>query len=62
MLTGYIAQFAAQFRLGHIVILAIDSEVVTRDDFRLYISIPVGFKDIHCLLVSYFCVIFHIKR
>lgn len=62
MLTGYIAQFPAQFGLGHIVILTIDSEVVTGDDFGFDVAIPVGFKDIHSLMVSYFCVIFHIKQ
>ena len=62
MLTGYIAQFSTQFRLGHIVILAIDSQVVTGDDFGFDVSIPVGFKDIHGLRTSYFCAIFHIKR
>ena len=62
MLTGYIAQFSAQFRLGQIVILTIDSEGVTGDDFGFYISIPVGLKDIDGLMVSYFCVIFHIKQ
>jgi len=51
MLTGYIAQFSAQFGLSHIVILAIDSKVVTRDDFRRYISIPVGFKNIDGVIV-----------
>ena len=54
MLTGYIAQFSAQFGLSHIVILAIDSKVVTRDDFGFDVSIPVGFKDIHGLMTSYF--------
>lgn len=62
MLTGYIAQLSAQFRLGHIVILTIDSEGVTGDDFRLYISIPVCFKGIHGLMISYFYAIFHIKQ
>ena len=62
MLTGYIAQFSAQFRLGHIVILTIDSEVVTGDDFGFYILIPAGFKNVHSLMASYFCVIFHIKQ
>ncbi len=62
MLTGYIAQLSAQFGLGHIVILTIDSEGVTGDDFGFDVAIPVGFKNIDGLMVSFFCVIFHIKQ